>query len=85
MSTIPLAKARGALPAEALEVERIAGLFDAEWSSASLWSLEEFNQFAPRPFTEADILMYSHTPRSAVTRLVCDCARAETGTNVRTA
>jgi hypothetical protein len=42
---------RGALPDEALEVERIVGLFDSERASASLWTVEEFNQFAPRPLT----------------------------------
>ena len=46
---------RGALPTEALEVERIVGLFDAERNSGELWSREEFNRFAPRELTEADI------------------------------
>ena len=46
---------RGALPAEALEVERIVGLFDAERNSGQRWSREEFNKFAPRELTEADI------------------------------
>ena len=45
----------GELPAEALEVERIVGLFDAERNSGELWSREEFNRFAPRALTEADI------------------------------
>jgi hypothetical protein len=51
---------RGALPMEAVEVEQIVGLFDAERGSGTLWTPEEFNQFAPRPLTapltERDIL-----------------------------
>ncbi|SPE22390.1 conserved hypothetical protein [Candidatus Sulfopaludibacter sp. SbA3] len=47
---------RGAVPAETIEVERIVGLFDSEQGSGMLWSVEEFNQFAPRPLTEAEIL-----------------------------
>lgn len=43
--------ARGALPMEAVEVEQIVGLFDAERGSGSLWTPEEFNQFAPRTLT----------------------------------
>jgi hypothetical protein len=43
--------ARGALPAEALEVEQIVGLFDAERGSGTLWTPEEFNQFSPRQLT----------------------------------
>lgn len=46
---------RGDLPAEAIEVERIVGLFDSERASGVLWSTEEFNEFAPRPLTEAEI------------------------------
>ncbi len=48
--------ARGPLPAEAVEVERIVGLFDSERGSGMLWTFEEFNQFAPRTLTDADIL-----------------------------
>lgn len=48
--------ARGAVPAEALEVERVVGVFDSERASGALWSTEEFNGFAPRPLTEAEIL-----------------------------
>jgi hypothetical protein len=47
--------ARGPLPAEAVEVERIVGLFDSERGSGVLWTLEEFNQFSPRVLTEADV------------------------------
>lgn len=47
--------ARGALPAEALEVERIVGLFDAERASGQLWSGQEFNQSAPRVLTDEEI------------------------------
>jgi hypothetical protein len=46
--------ARGALPAEAVEVERIVGLFDSERASGALWTAEEFNEFAPRALTDAD-------------------------------
>ncbi len=38
--------ARGRLPAEAVEVESIVGLFDAERASGAIWSSEEFNRFA---------------------------------------
>jgi hypothetical protein len=60
------------------------------WQSkhAAHFALHDLTHYAIETalgFTEADILMYAHTPRSAVARLVCDCARAETGTNVRTA
>lgn len=47
--------ARGALPAEDLEVERIVGLFDSERASSTLWTAGEFNEFAPRPLTDAEI------------------------------
>ena len=47
--------ARGALPAEAVEVERIVGLFDSERASGALWSAQEFSEFAPRALTDADI------------------------------
>jgi hypothetical protein len=47
--------ARGPVPPEAIEVERIVGLFDSERGSGTLWSADEFNQFAPRPLTEAEI------------------------------
>ena len=42
---------RGALPVEAGEVEQIVGLFDAKRGSGTLWTPEEFNEFAPRPLT----------------------------------
>ena len=47
---------RGPLPTEAVEVERIVGLFDSERGSGTLWTPEEFNQFAPRPLTSEEIL-----------------------------
>jgi hypothetical protein len=46
---------RGILPPEALEVEKLVGLFDSERASGTSWTLDEFNQFAPRPLSEADI------------------------------
>jgi hypothetical protein len=47
--------ARGPLPPEAVEVERIVGLFDSERGSGMLWTGEEFNEFAPRKLTDAEI------------------------------
>jgi hypothetical protein len=47
--------ARGPLPVETVEVERIVGLFDSERGSAVLWSVEEFNEFSPLPLTQAQI------------------------------
>ena len=46
---------RGPLPAEALEVERIVGLFDTERSSGVLATTEAFNGFAPRKLTDQEI------------------------------
>ena len=46
---------RGELPAEALEAEKIVGLFDAERASGTLWNVEEFNRFAPRRLTDSEI------------------------------
>jgi hypothetical protein len=46
---------RGDLPPEALEVERIVGLFDAERASGELWSIDDFNRVAPRKLTESEI------------------------------
>ena len=47
--------ARGPLPAEAVEVEGIVGLFDSERASGMLWTCDEFNQYAPRPLTQIQI------------------------------
>jgi len=47
--------ARGPLPQEAIEVEKIVGVFDSERGSGVLWTAEEFNQFAPRPLTLQEI------------------------------
>ena len=47
--------ARGALPAEAAEVEQIVGLFDSERGSGVLWTVDEFNEVAPRTLTLAQI------------------------------
>ncbi|MBV9147559.1 MAG: hypothetical protein JO065_16715 [Acidobacteria bacterium] len=46
---------RGALPPEALEVERIVGLFDAERSGGQMWTVEEFNEQSPRRLSAAEI------------------------------
>jgi hypothetical protein len=51
--------ARGALPAEAVEVEGIVGMFDAERSGGAIWTAEEFNEFAAmrsaRPLSAEEI------------------------------
>lgn len=47
--------ARGPLPAEAVEVEQLVGLFDSERGSGVLWTPEEFNSFAPRALTDDEI------------------------------
>lgn len=47
---------RGSIPPEAGEVESIVGLFDSERAMGTPWHLDEFNQFAPRKLTEAQIL-----------------------------
>ena len=47
--------ARGALPAEAVEVERIVGLFDSERGAGVRWSPDEFNEFSPRALTDTEI------------------------------
>lgn len=46
----------GPLPAEAIEAERIVGVFDSERMSGSLWTLDEFNAYAPRPITQEQLL-----------------------------
>ncbi len=46
---------RGVLPAEAIEVEQIVGLFDSERASGARWTTEEFNSFAPRALTDSEI------------------------------
>lgn len=47
--------ARGALPEEAVAVERVVGLFDSERGSGTCWTLEEFNEFSPLRLTAAQI------------------------------
>jgi hypothetical protein len=47
--------ARGDIPVEALEVERIVGLLDAERASRELWSIDDFNRVVPRKLTESEI------------------------------
>jgi len=47
--------ARGPLPDEALEVERLVGAFDSERASNALWTAEEFNESGPRVLSDADI------------------------------
>ena len=45
--------AKGPLPDEAGEVETIVGLFDSERGSGTLWTAQEFAQFAPRKLSRA--------------------------------
>ncbi len=47
--------ARGPLPPEAKEVEKIVGLLDTERASGTLMSIEEFNQLAPRRLEQAEL------------------------------
>jgi hypothetical protein len=47
---------RGELPKEAVEVEQIVGLLDAERASAALMTAEEFNGYATRQVTQQDLL-----------------------------
>lgn len=47
--------ARGPVPGEAVEVEKIVGSFDSERASGVLWSAEEFNSFSPRKLTDEEI------------------------------
>jgi len=75
--------ARGALPAEAIEVERVVGLFDFERGSGVLWSVEEFNDFAPRAFTVAEIQRVRALRGALFTALVGRDAGPKTGTAVR--
>ncbi len=47
--------ARGRLPEEAGEVERVVGLFDMERAGGVIYTAEEFNEHSPRPFTNDDL------------------------------
>jgi hypothetical protein len=46
---------RGPLPPEALEVERIVGMFDTERGSGVLLTAEDFNGHITRQLTDAEI------------------------------
>lgn len=46
---------RGPLPDEALEVERLVGVFDSERASSVLWTVQEFKELGPRALTTAEI------------------------------
>jgi len=46
---------RGPLPPEALEVERLVGIFDSERACNTLWTTEHFNAFSLRPLTHEEI------------------------------
>lgn len=48
--------ARGALPADALEAERMVGVFDSERFCGAPFTVEQFNEYAPRVVTEEEIL-----------------------------
>lgn len=60
--------ARGKLPDEAIEVERIVGLFDRERASKAIWSAEEFNAFAPRILSEDEIASVRSTRTELIRR-----------------
>ena len=47
--------ARGKLPQEATDVERIVGLFDTERAGSVIYTAEEFNEHSPRPFKDEDL------------------------------
>jgi hypothetical protein len=47
--------ARGPLPPEAMEVERIVGAFDSERNVGVLWSTEEFEEHAQQRLTAEQI------------------------------
>jgi hypothetical protein len=46
---------RGAIPAQALEVEKIVGLFDTERRSGVIWTADEFNEYSPRALSQTAI------------------------------
>ncbi len=48
--------ARGKLPREATEVERIVGLFDTERAGGVIQTAADFNQFSPRPLNDIDLV-----------------------------
>jgi hypothetical protein len=47
--------ARGRLPEEATDVERIVGLFDTERAGGVIYTAEGFNEHSPRPFQDEDL------------------------------
>ena len=47
--------ARGGLPVEAIDVERVVGLFDTERAGMVIYTAEEFNEHSPRPFQTEDL------------------------------
>lgn len=47
--------ARGQVPSETVEVERIVGLFDSERGCGTLWTADEFSEHAPRALTDDEI------------------------------
>jgi hypothetical protein len=46
---------RGPLPPEATEVEAMVGVFDSERACGQLWTVDEFNAFAPRALGQTEI------------------------------
>ena len=47
--------ARGELPPEALEVERLVALFDSERGCGARWTRDDFNKFSPRDLTQCEL------------------------------
>ncbi|MFN7937704.1 MAG: hypothetical protein U0R19_30530 [Bryobacteraceae bacterium] len=43
--------ARGPIPPDAVVIEQLVGLFDAQRGSGVIWTTEEFNSFSPLPLT----------------------------------
>jgi hypothetical protein len=75
--------ARGAVPPEAVEVERIVGLFDAERGVGAHWTAEEFNEFAPRALTSGGDSGYTRGPRQTVQGLGRGSPGGEAGIGIR--
>jgi hypothetical protein len=74
--------ARGPLPDEAGEVECVVGLFDSERGSATLWTADEFAQFASRQLTRKLDDTAIRAIRSARADLFRRWADAETGSKL---
>ncbi len=70
--------ARGPLPPEAVEIERIVGALDLERASNTLWTAEEFNEYATGLALTANQLQRVRALRARFTRLWLETAPNET-------